>query len=145
MRDPRQIDLNKALEIHALQRQAALRAASEANELEIQARRDHDDASRDRDGMIDFWTQQLERGAPDPCMLANFSQVLAVRNDAVREAKKEAEDAQSRTEAERLHLAHCEARRRATSRQANKLRRRNRKRREEKALLLLELQVGARR
>lgn len=145
MRDPRPIDLDKVLELHGLQRQAALRAASEASEQEAHARRDHEDASQDRDGLIDFWRQRLERGAPDPHLLANFSNALARRNDIVGEAEKQVAEAQSRTQAVRLRLAMCEARQRATFRQANKLRRRTRKRRDEKALLLLELQVGMRR
>lgn len=144
MREPRQIDLDKALEIQGLQRQAALRAASEASELETRARSDQDEACQDRDGLIDFWTQRLEQGAPDPGMIANFSHVLAARNNAVHEAEKVLEDAQSRTQAERVRLAHCEARQRATFRQTKKLRRQSRKRKEEKALLLLELQIGAR-
>ncbi len=144
MRDPRHADLAKVLELHGLQRQSALHAASEASVAEAAALTSCEAARQDRDGLLDYWSNRLESSAPDPAMMISFVQVLAVREASAREASKKLDDAQAHTKARRVHLAQCEARQRSTFRLGCKLRRRLSRRREERALPLLEQQLAAR-
>ncbi len=144
MPEPRQNDLAKALEIQKLQRHAALEAVSEASEIESEARRKQRELAEDRDNLIDYWTRLVTLAALDPGLIAHSAHALAVQEQAVLEASKNVDAAELRVEAERVHLALCDARRRVTFRLARRLQRRLRKRKDEKSLLLLELKIGAR-